>query len=123
MASFAYQAVSANGRQTRGEVIAPTRADAVVQIRRLGVMPLIVTEQAATGATTRPQAVRIDGKARAALTRTIGELATLLDAGLQLGRAVARTIDNIGRWPVVQPCFPPWRRQWQKRARPTGHLA
>lgn len=96
MASFAYQAVSANGRQTRGEVIAPTRADAVVQIRRLGVMPLIVTEQAAAGATTRPQAVRIDGKARAALTRTIGELATLLDAGLQLDRAVALTIDNIG---------------------------
>lgn len=96
MASFAYQAIAPNGRQTRGEISAPTRADAVAQIRRLGVIPLDVSEQAGSAAAAPPRRQRTDGKARAATTKTVAELATLLGAGLQLDRAVALTIENIG---------------------------
>ena len=93
MASFAYQVVARDGRPSHGEIDAPTQADAVIQLRRLGVVPVTVTATRAQAARALP--VRIDGKARVAVTKTIGELATLLGAGLQLDRAVALTIENI----------------------------
>lgn len=96
MANFAYQAIAPNGRQTRGEIDAPTRAHAVAQIRRLGVMPVDVSERPSSAVAVTTQRQRISGKARMAVTKTFGELATLLGAGLQLDRAVALTIENIG---------------------------
>lgn len=96
MANFAYQAIAPNGRQTRGEIDAPTRAHAVAQIRRLGVMPVDVIERPASAVAAPTRRQRIGGKARAAVTKTFGELATLLGAGLPLDRAVALTIENIG---------------------------
>lgn len=92
MATFAYRAVSASGISSSGEVSADTRAQAVAAVRRLGLSPLDVKES------TAPRLVRqsrVDAKTRAAVTKTVGELAVLLGAGLQLDRALALAIENI----------------------------
>lgn len=92
MALFAYRAVSPSGGATSGEIEAPSRAQAVVAVRRLGLSPLELSE------VTAPKQIkqgRADGKSRAAVTKTVGELAVLVNAGLQLDRALALSIENI----------------------------
>ncbi len=95
MASFAYQAVARDGRQTHGRIDAPTRADAVAQLRTLGTLPITISESRAVPLAGGARASRIDGRGRRAVTKTIAELATLLGAGLPLDRAVALTIETI----------------------------
>ena len=92
MANFAYRAVSSSGSSATGQIEATTRAQAVIALRRLGLSPLDINEVAAAQQ-VRPG--RIDGKTRAAVTKTISELAVLLSAGLQLDRALALSIENI----------------------------
>ena len=101
VATFAYRAVSPSGSATSGEIEAGSRAQAVTAVRRLGLSPLDLTEVAA------PKQVkhgRADGKTRAAVTKTIGELAVLIGAGLQLDRALALSIENI-ELPAVRAQF------------------
>jgi general secretion pathway protein F len=92
MANFAYRAVAPSGQVSSGELPAETRGAAVLAVRRLGLSPLEVSEVAAT---TRVARANINGKTRTALTKTIGEIAVLVGAGLQLDRALALAIDNI----------------------------
>ena len=92
MANFAYRAVSASGGSATGQVEAATRAQAVIAVRRLGLSPLELNEVATASQT---KSGRIDAKTRAAVTKTVSELAVLLSAGLQLDRALALAIENI----------------------------
>ena len=92
MANFAYRAVSSSGSSATGQIEATTRAQAVIALRRLGLSPLDINEVAAA---QQVRQGRIDGKTRAAVTKTISELAVLLSAGLQLDRALALSIENI----------------------------
>ncbi len=101
MANFAYRAVSSSGSSATGQIEAATRAQAVIALRRLGLSPLDINEVAAAQQ-VRPG--RIDGKTRAAVTKTISELAVLLSAGLQLDRALALSIENIES-PVLRAQF------------------
>ena len=92
MSVFAYRAVSANGAATSGEIEAPSQDQAVAAVRRMGLMPIELSEVGATFQKTR---VKADGKSRSAVTKTIGELSVLTGAGLQLDRALSLAIDNI----------------------------
>jgi general secretion pathway protein F len=92
MASFRYRAVRFDGSATSGQIDAADRNEAVASLRRTGVTPLelVAAPQAKLG---RPRKVK--GKARLAAAVTIGELAVLLEAGLQLDRALALAIENV----------------------------
>lgn len=93
MAHFAYRAIAPDGRSSIGEIDAPTEHDAVMQIRRLGIAPISV--RAVPAADLRRKKIRVDGKARKALTKAISEIAVLLNADLQLDRALALAIENV----------------------------
>jgi general secretion pathway protein F len=92
VATFAYRAISPSGSATSGEIQAESRAQAVTAVRRLGLSPLDLTE---VSTPKQVRQARADGKTRAAVTKTIGELGVLLGAGLQLDRALALSIENI----------------------------
>jgi general secretion pathway protein F len=92
MTAFAYRAVSSTGAPSSGEVDASSRDEALALLRRKGLSPLDLSETRGSKSAAR---VRIDGKARGTITKTISELAVLLGAGLQLDRALALSIENI----------------------------
>gem|GEM_PF-243326 len=92
MAIFAYRAITASGDAARGELESPTRAQALAAVRKLGLSPLELNEIARAARSGR---IRSGTKTRTAVTKTIGELAVLIGAGLQLDRALALAIENI----------------------------
>lgn len=91
MASFRYRAVKLDGSALAGRLEASDRTDAIQNLRRLGAVPLEL--EAVTEAAARRRAPR--GAGRAAAATSIGELAVLLEAGLQLDRALALAIENV----------------------------
>lgn len=101
MAIFAYRAITASGGPASGEVESSSRAQALAAVRRLGLSPLELNEVARAAQSGR---IRVDAKTRAAVTKTISELAVLIGAGLQLDRALALAIENI-EGPVVRGQF------------------
>jgi general secretion pathway protein F len=88
---FQYRAVTASGVLTSGQLDAPTRSEALARLRGQGVAPIEV----ASAPTASPARSEPGSKARMAVTKTIGELAVLLGAGLSLDRALALAIENI----------------------------
>ena len=95
--SFAYRAASASGQIVSGEIAGETREQAVQSIRRLGLSPIDVGAVTSRSSSGR---IAMNGKTRAALTKTMGELAVLVGAGLQLDRALALAIENIELAPL-----------------------
>lgn len=100
MALYAYRAVNAGGRMTEGEVQARDRAEALVRVRGMGVVPVELSERSATTGTNGSTG-KVNRRGRAEIMRTIDELGVLLNAGLPLDRALALCIDNLERPPVV----------------------
>lgn len=92
MAQFRYRAVRADGSSASGEVDAPDRARAIAAVRQLGATPL---ELVPAPAPPPGRAPRAKGKALKAAGTIVAELAVLLDAGLQLDRALALAIENV----------------------------
>lgn len=92
MKNFSYRAVAADGRSISGEIDADGQASAIALLRQKALTPIEIFEISA-----RQQAspVRVSNKTRAAVTKTISEIAVLLIAGLQLDRALALAIENI----------------------------
>ncbi|WP_213979250.1 type II secretion system F family protein [Sphingomonas sp. dw_22] len=92
MATYRYRAIKLDGSALTGEMDATDRTDAVASLRRNGatLLELTVVQPRAPG---RPR--RLGGKARAAATTCISELAVLIGAGLQLDRALALAIENV----------------------------
>lgn len=92
MATFRYRAIRSDGAALSGEMDAPDRGDAIASLRRTGATPLelVVVPPRAPG---RPR--RVGSKARAAARTCVSELAVLIDAGLQLDRALALAIENV----------------------------
>jgi general secretion pathway protein F len=88
---YQYRAVTASGVLTSGQLDAPTRSEALSRLRGQGVAPIEV----ASSRTASPTHAEPGNKARLAITKTIGELAVLLGAGLSLDRALALAIENI----------------------------
>ena len=94
MAHYQYRGIASGGALTSGGIDAADHAQALARLRGLGVTPVAIE---AAAATTPPAA---GGKARAAVTKTIGELAVLINAGLSLDRALALAIENIEHPPT-----------------------
>jgi general secretion pathway protein F len=94
MASFRYRGVAAGGALTSGALDAGSAADALVRLRRLGIVPVAVDAMASA-----PVAAA-GAKARLATTKVISELAVLVNAELSLDRALALALENIDHAPV-----------------------
>lgn len=93
MATFAYRAINRRGETDSGEIQAKDRMEAVQRIRNLGITPVEVREY--TNAATGAPKVRVGSRIRNEVTKTLGELGVLLNAGLPLDRALALSLDNI----------------------------
>lgn len=91
--AFRYRGTDTHGKRVAGQIDAASREEAVRRLRQTAIVPIEVTPgaSAAAAATT----VRRTGKARAAITRAIGELAVLLNAGIALERAMALMLDSV----------------------------
>lgn len=93
MAIFQYRAVTVGGALTAGQLDAPSQREAITRLRGQGVSPIEIS--AARPAGSAQSKAEPGSKARMAVTKTIGELAVLLGAGLSLDRALALAIENI----------------------------
>jgi len=92
MAGFAYRAIDRTGQSSRGEVQAHNRAEALSAIRGLGVTPLDLVE---VKAAARPSRSVGGGRAKTEVTKALGELGVLLNAGLPLDRSLTLCVENI----------------------------
>lgn len=96
MANFRYRAAALDGALKTGAMEAASRADVLDRLRRAGLTPIEAVEAPATpAAAQKPR--RIGGTARQLITKALGELAVLLNAGLPLDRALAIVIESITR--------------------------
>jgi type II secretory pathway component PulF len=91
MATFAYTALSSEGRRTAGTVAADSRVAAMSQIAREGLHPISLDEVNGAAAKAKPAAGapvtgKVSHKAVESFTR---ELANLLAGGVPLSRALA----------------------------------
>jgi general secretion pathway protein F len=102
MAIYRYRAATAGGAVRSGVLEGATRADAIAQLRRLGLMPIETVE--AAGEAQAKAALKVNGRARQAAINAIGELAVLLDAGLTLDRSLGVVVENILN-PAVKAVF------------------
>ncbi len=100
MAVFAYRAIGRDGQGRRGEIQAQSRGEALAQVRRLGVTPLSVDEAKPMAARGPTGGVKVRGE----VTKALGELGVLTNAGLPLDRALALCLENIDH-PVVRAEF------------------
>lgn len=99
MAMFRYRAVRADGTALSGLIDAADAAGAVANLRRTGVVPIAIT-LAPAQRQTRPQ--QASARTKAAMATAIAELAVLLDAGLQLDRALGLAIENLENKALAQ---------------------
>jgi general secretion pathway protein F len=91
--TYRYRAATPSGSVRTGALEGDSREDVIVQLRRLGLLPIETAP--ATGAARPDATVRANGQTRQAVVNAIGELAVLLEAGLALDRALAVCVDNI----------------------------
>ena len=96
--AFRYRGTDSLGKRVAGQIDAGSREEAVRRLRQAAILPIDVTPGAGpaapSGALTRT------GKTRTAITRAIGELAVLLEAGIPLERAMALLLDSIEQAPL-----------------------
>ena len=93
MTTYRYRAATPSGSVRTGALEGDSREDVIVQLRRLGLLPI---ETAPANGAARPDAtVRANSQTRQAVINALGELAVLLEAGLALDRALAVCVDNI----------------------------
>ncbi|MGZ8362375.1 MAG: type II secretion system F family protein [Caulobacteraceae bacterium] len=102
MAVFRYRAASAAGEMKAGVLEGASRDEVLARLRGLGLMP-IEAQEASARETAAPK-LKANGAARQAATYAIGELATLLGAGLTLDRALAVCTENVTN-PAVKAAF------------------
>jgi general secretion pathway protein F len=102
MASFRYRAATSLGEMRSGALAAGSHAEALEQLRRMGLTPIEATEtRQAAGAAARS---RPNSAGRQAIANAIGELSVLLGAGLTLDRALVVCGENA-RTPQLQAVF------------------
>jgi type II secretory pathway component PulF len=93
MSVFSYTALSKDGQRTSGMVTSESRTDAIAQMTRKGLRPLLVEEAKDLAAAKKSQAAangerprKVSAKSVEAFTR---ELANLLAGGVPLARSLA----------------------------------
>jgi general secretion pathway protein F len=92
MQAFRYRGTDSLGKRVEGQIDAASRDEAVRRLRQSAILPIDVSPGAAAQPTG---AVRRSGKTRTAITRSIGELAVLLNAGIPLERAMTLMLDSV----------------------------
>lgn len=96
MQAFRYRGTDGQGKRVAGQIDAASRDEAVQRLRQAAILPIDVTAGAPGQGGAQPAgAVRRTGKTRAAITRAMGELAVLLNAGIALERAMAMMLDSV----------------------------
>jgi general secretion pathway protein F len=93
MPVYSYRAITPAGAVHVGTLERPSRQDVALHIRQLGMGFIDATETKDTNA--RNTVGKASGTARKAVTRVIGEIAVLLNAGMPLDRALVLAQDNI----------------------------
>lgn len=93
MQAFRYRGTDSQGKRVQGQIDAGSRDDAVRRLRQSAILPIDVGPGASAIKPT--SAVRRTGKTRQAITRSIGELAVLLNAGIALERAMTLMLDSV----------------------------
>jgi len=90
MTTFAYTAIGAKGQKTSGTLSADSKAAALLEVRKQGLHPVSISEQAGSRAAAAkaapPAPGRVPQKAVEAFTR---DLANLLSGGVSLARALS----------------------------------
>lgn len=102
MPTYRYRAATPSGSVRTGALEGDSREDVIVQLRRLGLLPIETAP--ATGPAQPDATVRANGQTRQAVINALGELAVLLEAGLALDRALGVCVDNILN-PAVKTAF------------------
>lgn len=91
--AFRYRGTDGQGKRVAGHIDAASRDEAVRRLRQASILPIDVT--AGPAAAAPAGTIRRTGKTRTAITRAIGELAVLLNAGIALERAMTLMLDSI----------------------------
>lgn len=92
MQAFRYRGTDGQGKRVAGQIDAASRDEAVRRLRQAAILPIDVSRG---GATQPVGTIRRTGKTRQAITRSIGELAVLLNAGIALERAMTLMLDSV----------------------------
>jgi type II secretory pathway component PulF len=87
MTAFRFEAARADGRTVRGRLDAPSRGDAAATLSARGLFPVVV-EPAPERSDALPWGRRPSARAKAIVMQSV---ATLVDAGVPLERALAAT--------------------------------
>jgi general secretion pathway protein F len=95
MASFRYKAATAGGRLVEGAMDAPDRAAIVLRLQELGYLPLHV--EPARSLVALPRRRLMDSRTLAEVT---GQLATLMQAGLEVERALSVMVASASARPA-----------------------
>jgi len=92
MRAFRYRGTDGQGQRVQGQINAASHDEAVRRLRQAAVLPIEVMPGEVGQTTGAP---RRTSKTRQAITRAIGELAVLLNAGIALERAMALMLDSV----------------------------
>ena len=102
MAMYRYRAATPTGTIRSGALDGVSREDVIAQLRRLGWSPIEAIASGTRGG--RETTPRVNAKARQGVINTLGELAVLLEAGLELDRALTVCVRNIAN-PTLKTVF------------------
>lgn len=91
--AFRYRGTDSQGKRVQGQIDAASKEEAVRRLRQSAILPIDVSPGAAAAQPTG--AVKRTGKTRQAITRSVGELAVLLNAGIALERAMTLMLDSV----------------------------
>jgi general secretion pathway protein F len=93
MQAFRYRGTDSQGKRVSGQIDAASREEAVRRLRQAAILPIDVAP--GTDPAAASVGIRQTGKTRTAITRAMGELAVLLNAGIPLERALSLLLDSI----------------------------
>ncbi|MEO0057549.1 MAG: hypothetical protein RIT17_1002 [Pseudomonadota bacterium] len=98
MQAFRYRGTDSHGKRVQGQIDAASRDEAVRRLRQSAILPIDVSPGAATAQAAGP--LRRTARTRQAITRAMGELAVLLNAGIALERAMTLMLDSVEEAPL-----------------------
>ena len=93
MVTFRYRALTGNGATVGGQIDALSRTDAIANLKKSDMRPIMVEEEAVVAGRRDHRAV--DGRSRRLVNNFLSEIGVLLRSGLPLDRALAIAVDNV----------------------------
>ena len=93
MVMFRYRALTGNGATVGGQIDALSRSDAVANLKKSDMRPIMVEEEAVVAG--RRDHRSVDGRSRRLVNNFLSEIGVLLRSGLPLDRALAIAVDNV----------------------------